>query len=147
MLIFAPAPAPPLGPVVRVAPHELSFNTAQAWKDIYGHRKGHATFIKSHFYDGGSFANQAHSIVSERDPVEHSKMRKHLSSAFSDRALKEQEHLVAEKADEFINQIGKLGSTPTGIDMTLWFNLLTFDVLGELAFGQSFDGLKLGMII
>lgn len=74
-------------------------------------------------------------------------MRKHLSSAFSDRALKEQEHLVAEKVDEFINQIGKIGSTPTGIDMTIWFNLLTFDVLGELAVGKSFDGLKLGMII
>lgn len=74
-------------------------------------------------------------------------MRKHLSSAFSDRALKEQEHLVAEKVDEFINQVGKIGSTPTGIDMTICFNLLTFDVLGELAVGKSFDGLKLGMMI
>lgn len=136
-----------LGPVVRVAPNELSFNSAQAWKDIYGHRKGHATFVKSHFYDGGNFANKAHSIVSERDPVKHSKMRKYLSSAFSDRSLKEQEHLVAEKVDDFISQIGKSGSTPNGIDMTLWFNLLTFDIIGELAFGQSFDGLKSGMLI
>lgn len=146
LIISCPSP-PFLGPVVRVAPNELSFNSAQAWKDIYGHRKGHATFIKSHFYDRGNFANQAHSIVSERDPVKHSKMRKYLSSAFSDRSLKEQEHLVIEKVDEFIDQIYKSGSTPAGIDMTLWFNLLTFDVIGELAFGQSFDGLKSGMII
>lgn len=124
LIISCPSP-PFLGPVVRVAPNELSFNSAQ--KDIYGHRKGHATFIKSHFYDGGNFANQAHSIVSERDPVKHSKMRKYLSSAFSDRSLKEQEHLVIEKVDEFIDQIYKSGSTPAGIDMTLWFNLLTFE--------------------
>ena len=73
-------------------------------------------------------------------------MRKYLSSAFSDRSLKEQENLVIQKVDEFINQIYKLGSAPAGIDMTLWFNLLTFDVIGELAFGQSFDGLKSGII-
>lgn len=71
-------------------------------------------------------------------------MRKYLSSAFSDRSLKEQENLVIEKVDEFINQIYKSGSTPAGIDMTLWFNLLTFDVIGELAFGKSFNGLKSG---
>src|ERR1700755_2688971 len=28
------------GPVVRVTPTELSFNGAQAWEDIYGHRQG-----------------------------------------------------------------------------------------------------------
>lgn len=55
--------------------------------------------------------------------------------------------MVIEKVDEFLDQIHKSGSTPAGIDMTLWFNLLTFDVIGELAFGQSFDGLKSGMII
>lgn len=85
--------------------------------------------------------------MSERDPVKHSKMRKYLSSAFSDRSLKEQEHLVIEKVDEFINEIYKSGSTSAGIDMTLWFNFLTFDIIGELAFGQSFDGLKSGMMI
>lgn len=53
--------------------------------------------------------------------------------------------MVIEKVDEFINQIYKFGSTEAGIDMALWFNLLTFDVIGELAFGQSFDGLKSGM--
>ena len=129
---------------MRVAPNELSFNTAQSWKDIYGQRKSHATFMKSEFYDGGNFATQAHSIVSERDPAKHAEMRKYLSSAFSDRSLKEQEYLVSDVIDEFIKQIEYRGSSPGGVDMTLWFNLMTFDVIGKLAFGKDFEGINSG---
>ncbi|GME30024.1 hypothetical protein LQ345_000377 [Neofusicoccum parvum] len=132
------------GPVVRIAPNELSFNSAQSWKDIYGHRKGHETFVKSPFYDGGNFADKAHSIVSERDPEKHSEMRRYLSNAFSDRSLREQEHLIAKNVDAFIDQVGRLGTEPEGVDMTTWFNLLTFDIIGELAFGVSFDGIMSG---
>lgn len=133
-----------LGPVVRVAPNELSFSTAQSWKDIYGQRKGHATFVKGDFYDGGNFANQAHSVVSERDPAKHTEMRRYLSSAFSDRSLKEQEYLVSGIIDNFISQIEKRTSSPFGINMTLWFNLMTFDIIGKLAFGQDFGGVDSG---
>lgn len=67
------------GPVVRVAPNEVSFSSPSSWEDIYGFRPGHKTFIKSDFYDGGSFADQVHSIVSERDPVEHGRSEWSLS--------------------------------------------------------------------
>ncbi|KAL8900470.1 MAG: hypothetical protein Q9207_005685 [Kuettlingeria erythrocarpa] len=133
------------GPVVRVAPHELSFNTAQAWKDIYGQRRGHSPFIKSAFYDGGNFAGQAHSIVSERDPAKHGEMRRFLSNAFSDRSLKEQEYLITDVIDEFCRQIGARGAGEDGVDLSKWFNLLTFDVIGELAFGESFNGVRTGV--
>ena len=129
---------------MRTAPNELSFNSVGSWKDIYGFRQGHLPFIKSPFYDGGTFADQAHSIVSERDPVTHGKMRKYLSHAFSDRSLKEQEDLVSEVVDEFISRVGTNASGEEGANMVLWFNLTTFDVIGSLAFGQSFGGLKSG---
>ena len=80
-----------LGPVVWVAPQDLSFSSAQSWKDIYGQRSGHQPFVKSAFYGGGNFADQAHSILTERDLASHRDMRKYLSTAFSDRSLKEQE--------------------------------------------------------
>ncbi|CBF83049.1 protein CYP567E1 [Aspergillus nidulans FGSC A4] len=134
------------GSVVRVAPNELSFNTAQSWKDIYAPRKGRATFIKSDFYDGGNFADQASSIVSERDPARHSAMRKFLSAAFSDRSLREQEGLVTRVIDDFIDQVGQRGNSKDGVDMTMWTNLLTFDIIGELAFGESFHGLETGSL-
>ncbi|EKG16266.1 hypothetical protein MPH_06520 [Macrophomina phaseolina MS6] len=134
------------GPVVRISPHELSFSTAQSWRDIYGQRVGHQPFIKSAFYDGGNFADQAHSIVSERDPAKHAAMRKYLSSAFSDRSLREQEHLVAKNVDAFTQRLGVLGGkgNADGVDLTRWFNLLTFDIIGDLAFGESFGGIESG---
>ena len=127
---------------MRVSPQELSFSSLGSWKDIYGQRQGHRPFVKSEFYDGGNFANQAYSIVSERDPEKHRNMRKYLSTAFSDRSLKEQEHLISGVIDLFIQQIGKHGRDE--IDMTTWFNLMTFDVIGELAFGESFNGVADG---
>ncbi|MCJ1258246.1 Cytochrome P450 monooxygenase orf11 [Lignoscripta atroalba] len=130
------------GPVVRTAPNELSFNTLGSWRDIYGPRKGHQNFIKSDFYDGGNFADRAHSIVSVRDPVEHAKMRKYLSNAFSDRSLKEQEYLVTEVVDRFIDQIGERGKD--SLDLVPWFNLATFDIIGSLAFGETFGGVESG---
>ncbi|KAJ2998227.1 hypothetical protein NUW58_g388 [Xylaria curta] len=130
------------GPVVRTSPNELSFNTAQSWRDIYGFRPNHETFVKSPFYDGGSFADAAHSIVSERDPAHHGVMRKYLSHAFSDRSLKEQEGLVTEMVDLFMDQIGKFGPEPGGVDIVMWFNLLTLDIIGSLAFGEPFGGLQ-----
>lgn len=66
--------------------------------------------MKSEFYEGGSFAEVCGSIVSERDPGVHGRMRRDLSYAFSQRSLTEQETLVAAVVDRFIEQLGKFGS-------------------------------------
>ena len=103
--------------MLRTAPNKLSFSSAASWKDIYGFRQGHQAFVKSPFYNGGTFADVAHSIVSERGPVTHGEMMKHLSHAFSERSLKDQEDLVSEVVD---------------------------DIIGSLASGTSFGGLTSG---
>lgn len=133
-----------LGPVVRIAPNELSFNTAQSWKDIYDLRQGHQTFIKSEFYDGGSFADRCGSIVSERDPQVHGLMRKSLAHAFSQRSLIEQEYLISKNVDAFIQRIGQDGSR--GVDIVMAFTLLSFDVIGDLGFGETFKGIESSMV-
>ena len=131
-----------LGPIVRTAPNELSFNTAQSWKDIYDFRQGHSIFIKSEFYDGGSFADRCGSIVSERDPEVHGVMRKTLAHAFSQRSLFEQESLVSKSVDAFIDKIGNEGAL--GTDIVTAFTLLSFDIIGDLAFGETFKGIESG---
>ncbi|KAJ5674729.1 benzoate 4-monooxygenase cytochrome P450 [Penicillium maclennaniae] len=109
---------------------------------MYEARKDTKTFVKSEFYEGGNFAAEATSIVSERSPQAHAEMRRYLASAFSDRSLKAQEPLIAAVVDEFIEQIGIKGKD--GLDLVLWFNLTTFDIIGSLAFGQDFGGVKSG---
>lgn len=132
------------GPIVRTAPNDLSFNTAASWRDIYGLHHGHKPFVKSGFYDGGVFADQAHSIVSERDPAVHGQMRKFLSHAFSEKSLRSQEPLISEVIDEFVTQLGARASNETGVNIVEWYNLTTFDIIGSLAFGESFGGVKSG---
>ncbi|KAF2753078.1 benzoate 4-monooxygenase cytochrome P450 [Pseudovirgaria hyperparasitica] len=132
------------GAVVRTAPNELSFNSAQAWKDIYNFRPGHQTFIKSSFYEGGPFADQCGSIVSERDPIAHGKMRRYLSHAFSDASLSEQEHLISKTVDMLVDMTGKQGVH--GFDIGKAFEMMTFDIIGDLAFGESFGGVESGNV-
>ncbi|KAI8623342.1 benzoate 4-monooxygenase cytochrome P450 [Xylariaceae sp. FL1651] len=128
------------GPVVRLAPNEVSFNSAASWRDIYGGRQSHKTFIKSDFYDGGSFAGRGvHSIVSERDVDTHAEMRRYLSSAFSDRALNEQEDLVSQSIDKFVDLLQK---RPEGYDISKGYEMLTFDIIGDLAFGETFGAIE-----
>lgn len=75
---------------------------------------------------------------------QHRRLRRLLSHAFSDRALKAQETIVADYIDLFINQLRKRSGVEP-VDMVMWFNFLTFDIIGDLAFGESFGLLKSGI--
>ncbi|KAI0396358.1 cytochrome P450 [Xylariaceae sp. FL0594] len=134
------------GSVVRVSPNELSFASIESWKDIYGHATGgRGTCIKSEFYDvfGGGFKSSC--IGSERNPKEHSRMRKALSNAFSTKSLLEQEAVVNENVDAFVKRLGTDGGPETqGLNMTVWFEMIAFDILGEMSFGESFGSVAQG---
>ena len=67
-------------------------------------------------------------------------MRKYLSHAFSQRSLTEQEYLVSMNVDSFINKIGEDGTQ--GIDIVLAFTLMSFDIIGDLGFGETFKGIE-----
>lgn len=83
---------------------------------------------------------------SERDPKVHALKKKNLTAAFSTRALGEQEGLVQRVVDGFIGKIGgrRLGGREVGVDLTEWFEMLAFDVLGEMAFGEGFGCVENG---
>ncbi|KAI9739468.1 MAG: Cytochrome P450 monooxygenase orf9 [Claussenomyces sp. TS43310] len=84
-------------------------------------------------------------IGSERDPKAHSRMKKSLSGAFSTKALSEQEDIVQKCVNEFVDRIGKDGAPGTkGLNMTKWYEMVAFDILGEMAFGESFRCIENG---
>lgn len=131
------------GPVVRVAPNQLSFSSATSWKDIYGHTPGRKHFHKGSFYE--PMPGEAYNIVSIGNVGAHATMRKDLSHGFSATALFQQEDLIQHFVDKLIHQIGIHG-TQVPIDMVKWYNLTTFDIIGELSFGEAFGGLDAGML-
>ncbi|KUJ07472.1 cytochrome P450 [Mollisia scopiformis] len=129
------------GEVVRVAPGELSFSSASAWKDIYTQRKSGEIFTKDHkFYitDDTLRAPHVNSIINVE---EHAKARKILSPAFSSRSLLDQEDVVIKYADMLMVAIAE-ESRKGPLDLDMYYNWVTFDVLGELAFGESFGSVE-----
>lgn len=131
-----------------MSPNELSFASVESWKAIYGHRVGGApTPIKSEFYDiyGAGFKSLC--IGSERNPQNHSRMRKMLSAAFSTRVLMEQEDIITRAVDQFVTKLGTDGAQVNGLNMTKWYEMVTFDTLGEMAFGESFHSVQAGEFI
>lgn len=68
-----------------------------------------------------------------------------LSHAFSTKALLEQEIVLTRSVDDFMYNIGTIKSEggKTGVDITKWFNNVTFDIMGGMAFGDSF-GARVG---
>lgn len=132
------------GPVVRVAPNELSFASVASWKEIYGHQpSGKKTLVKSEFYDMYGSGFKSLCIGSERSPDKHRQMKTSLSAAFSTKALQEQEYIVAKMVDSFVARV-KVGTGLDGINMTKWYEMVAFDILGEMAFGNSFHCIENG---
>lgn len=123
--------------MVRVAPNELAFCNAKAWKDIMGHRtQGAPEFKKlSSFYR--PVPNQPSNIVNS-DGREHAVLRRQLSYGFSDRGLREQQPLIMKYVDLFIQRLHENCKDGKSIDIMAWYNFTTFDIIGDLAFGEPF---------
>jgi len=69
--------------IVRTSPDELSIISPEAWKDLYALRPGHKNMPKDMRLHVG-----IDSIVTA-DDANHSRLRRVLAHAFSDKALKE----------------------------------------------------------
>ncbi|MCJ1245734.1 hypothetical protein MMC30_002938 [Trapelia coarctata] len=131
------------GDVVRVAPNELSYANKEAWHDIYCFRAGHKPFPKNPIW-WGDFPGRTPSIVSTPDHAAHERMRKLLSYCFSVKALNGQEDTVQQHTDLMIHRLrdGMNDSSGLVVNIVEWYMFITFDILGDLGFGESFNCLK-----
>ncbi|KAI9686690.1 MAG: hypothetical protein M1820_010577 [Bogoriella megaspora] len=124
------------GPVVRVGPDELSYADGRAWKDINGHRTGgKASFHKDlrHYAPDSPLHPGVKNMIQNNDE-DHARVRRIFSNAFSDQALKKQELLFLEYVDLFRDKIGEKGSAK--FDLVWMLNCTTFDIMGDLTFGE-----------
>ncbi|KAH8881014.1 putative cytochrome P450 monooxygenase [Thozetella sp. PMI_491] len=142
------------GPVIRLAPNELAFSDSEAWKDIYGHRTGPNTTPEGpnapYFYFK---LTPTPSVLSEERQM-HGIVRRSMSHGFSDKSMRDQAPLIGRYVDILINQLKAKCVDPdrkdpvTGLqakakmDIVSWYNWTTFDVIGDLAFGEPFGSLE-----
>jgi hypothetical protein len=130
------------GPVVRIAPNELSFISTSAWRDIYGSRSGGELSKYHSFYRVDDMAPQ-HIISADKGP--HSMLRRLLAQGFSERSMLAQKPIIGAFVDLLMNRLRERASGDTeAVDLNRWFNFATFDIIGQLTFGSDFGNLKMG---
>lgn len=126
------------GPIVRFGPNSLSFNSKEALQEIYGHGAMSRKFQKADFYKAFPAVKGVHNTHNAIDKVVHARKRRVLSAAFSDNALRGMEGDMIKHIEELCELIEKQGETETGMDAGEAMSWLSFDVMGEFAFGRTF---------
>ncbi|KAH6684785.1 cytochrome P450 [Halenospora varia] len=131
------------GPIVRLAPDEVSFIDPAAWKDIYGHRvSGKGNFYKDPVHNGPDVSGVPG--INRAIDGDHTRLRRLFAHAFSDRGLKAQEPLIKEHVNLLVSRLEECRirqrDNPTSpdsvIDMAAIYNFTTFDVMSDLSFGE-----------
>ncbi len=123
------------GPVVRIAPDELSFTSPDAWRDVHA-RRGHtaelikyAPFYRPHILIPETFINAV--------PERHAPIRRNLAPNFSERAIRDHEPILNEYISLLVRQLRKV-STKGPADLVDWYGFTSFDIICDLALGSSF---------
>ncbi|PYH99435.1 cytochrome P450 [Aspergillus ellipticus CBS 707.79] len=108
------------GDFVRIRPREISISHVDAIRDIHGPGTKCMT----------------------RDEPFHSRRKRVWEKGLATTALSDYEPRVLEHCQEFLAQISKRAHC--AIEITEWLGFFGFDVMGDLAFGKSFQMLKTG---
>jgi Cytochrome P450 len=118
------------GPIVRVAPNELSYVTASAWKEICGFRTGQSKNPKENPKDLAALSVAHNRQASPTAPF---------ALVFC-KALDELQPLILFYVDLLIQRLKD--NAAQSQDMVAWYIWTTFDIIGDLITGESFHGLQ-----
>ena len=121
------------GRVVRIAPDTLSFITARSWKDIYGNGPGRPFPVHDYVPLRPDVSDLLTASVAD-----HARQRKAFSHAFSEKAVRGQEPIIASHLDRFIDRLQRRAKEEPNIDIVKWLEFLTFDIIGDLALSTQF---------
>ncbi|KAI1075156.1 cytochrome P450 [Whalleya microplaca] len=124
------------GDVVRLGPNLLSFTSAAAWKDIYGH--GHAELPKSL----GNIVDEKKIFAA--NAANHFRYRRAMLPAFSEKALAQQESLMLVYVDLLMVKLREAVQKGGQVDMVRFFTFTTFDLIADLTYGVPLQGLAEG---
>ncbi|KAG6226290.1 hypothetical protein E4U26_002480 [Claviceps purpurea] len=124
------------GDYVRVGPSELSIIDAKAVAAIHSNS---SPCSKGPWYN---IEQPAISVHMTRDKDDHTRRRKTWDKAFSTKALRDYEPRVAKYTNLLLQRIEEHQGIP--FDASKWFNFYSFDVMGDMAFGENFNMLNSG---
>lgn len=124
------------GNIVRIGSNDLSIIDPTGIEISYGPQ---SEVTKSHWYDADIPMISMHNA---RDRSVHARRRKYWAPAFSDKALGVYEEIVDGYNETLAKRIRDFNGEP--VNVTKWFSLYSFDVMGSLAFGKDYGMLVSG---
>lgn len=128
------------GLIVRLGPNELSYIAPQAWEDIMGRHKAGQ---RNENPKAPWYCSPKNKDIIGASRKDHTRMRRLLANGFSASAMIEQQPLIKGYVDLLIQRLReKADSGRATIDMHAWYNYCTFDIIGDLAFGEAFGCLR-----
>ncbi|KAF8958558.1 cytochrome P450 [Flammula alnicola] len=140
------------GPTVRIGPNELS--TVE--KDLIPQILGNQGMPKGPLWDGRRFSQtetevkKKYSLIDVRDSAVHSELRKPWNKAFSAEPMKDYETLLLPRVIQMNSQLREIADTSRGeigrVDIAKWIDYFSFDFMGDMAFGGSFQLMREGDI-
>jgi cytochrome P450 len=126
------------GHIVRVNANALSYTSAEAWNDIYTLTRNKTELQRNPIF---SLPKGAAGIFQCPSHEDHTRMRKVLRPAFSEKAMRDQGPTIVSYIDLLMTRLKERAGNGS-VDMANWYTFTTFDVMGALTFGEDFDCLK-----
>ena len=128
------------GPIVRLGPKELSYIELEAWEDIFGRHKAGE---QSENAKARCYCSPKNKNILGAPRGDHTRLRRLLVNGFSAGAMLEQQSLIQSYVDLLIQRLReKMEGHVSHVDVSAWYNYCTFDIIGDLAFGEAFGCLR-----
>ncbi|WPG97278.1 Hypothetical protein R9X50_00005200 [Acrodontium crateriforme] len=138
------------GPIVRIAPNELSFSSPNAAKDILAAGKG---FHKTDFYAVFPPPENPDIFTETREAV-HAVKKRYASHPYSMASMQkcagcieDTQRLLQVKLDNICANTSGTQQTSSNFDLGDYLHFYAFDVLGEVAFSRKFGFIEAGFDI
>ncbi|KAG8412707.1 hypothetical protein J3458_013148 [Metarhizium acridum] len=132
------------GPVVRVAPNQLSFISSRAWGDIYEwRREGRSAPEMAKHRMFQSLGPNTPATIFTADLRRHDQLRHKLAPCLSEAAIRLYEPNLQEYTSLLIQRLAANSQNGTqAINVRDWINYFAFDISGKLVLSSDFGCLR-----
>ncbi|KAF5230818.1 hypothetical protein FANTH_13669 [Fusarium anthophilum] len=125
------------GPIIRVGPNHLSVDHPDGMQDLRGHRKS-----GEHGKDAHNLSANGRNIIGA-NREDHQRFRRLLAHGFSAQSMLAQQSIIKLYIDKLFTRLHEAcGGGQKPVNLEKWFNFTTFDIIGDLAFGEPFGCLE-----
>lgn len=125
----------PTGPVIRVAPNEVSLNDPEAFVAIY--RQGTRFLKEPNFY--GAFAGPITNLFTSIEPGRHSALKRLMAASFSRQSTVEHQKISYTTIASSMAQLTSAAEAGREIELSTLFRRFTLKSITEFCFGEGFE--------